>query len=561
MRAVTRRIPKECAIIACLFGAAPTGLLYGFSLYSEALRSKFDLTDGELLNISTLPSAMGFCGPFVGAAAQSLSPVAALMIGAAIMASCQGMMYAVAAGAVQLGNVAIALPVLSCVSYIGMATITSVVFSIPVHHFQHRRGEAIALVKAFVGLAGAAVAQIYWLWIGYRSDLKPSDPESLTGILLWVCVIVVTVFVCAVLMPAKAVNDPAKESRPRLNVLFWMLLAWGVCATVVGVVHLPVVHRILAVSLLVLLVAPLVLLAIWGCSGERTSAAPAEACFEREESAGFWQMIRSLDAWCLFLSYLGTIGGGLFLSSSLAQILKAGGNSTTEANVLAQTLYSTGNMLGRLTGMGPSDAIVRRGLPRPLFVGALLLGMAFSNFMFLLLPAAGGSEVIIAVAAFAGGMSFGSTWPHMVIITSEIFGSRNLQTNYMFYDGCVACVGSLVFARFLASAVYQANVGPDNECVGGSCFRITHLVVLLTNVVGLLGVTAVCCRNAKLYVSIGESIRDAATGSKTLLEVREQSLPTFAAGQSLSSGADDSIVHKEPVASNEASGACMRSAS
>ena len=45
--------------------------------------------------------------------------------------------------------------------------VSSIAFSTPVVHYQHRRGEAVALVKSFVGLGGAAGAK-----------LKPASPMT-----------------------------------------------------------------------------------------------------------------------------------------------------------------------------------------------------------------------------------------------------------------------------------------------------------------------------------------------------------------------------------------------
>lgn len=32
-------------------------------------------------------------------------------------------------------------------------------------------------------------------------------------------------------------------------------------------------------------------------------------------------------------------------------------------------------------------------------------------------------------ACFAGGLSFGAIWPHLVLLASELFGSANLAVN------------------------------------------------------------------------------------------------------------------------------------
>lgn len=225
-------------------------------------------------------------------------------------------------------------------------------------------------------------------------------------------------------------------------------------------------------------------------------------------------MAKTLECWCFFFCCIAVVGGGLMLSNSLSAILTAAGNPSSDANILAETLYSTGNMLGRLTCMLPSDLVVRRGFPRPLMIVLILMGMATSHGLFLILPTTDGSEVLIAPAAFIGGYSFGSMWPHMVIITSEVFGTKFLPDNYMLYDGGSTFLGSIVLSRILAGSVQEAHTLPGSKtCLGAGCFQITHVVVLALNLLGIIAALVMVRKSAPVYRHIHQSLCAAARGA------------------------------------------------
>jgi MFS family permease len=121
-----------------------------------------------------------------------------------------------------------------------------------------------------------------------------------------------------------------------------------------------------------------------------------------------------------------------------AQIIESCGASTELVPTVVQ-LFASGNMLGRLLCNIPSDGLVRRGYPRPLFVGAIA-GLAAVAQLSLLAAAyqpdgrVGGSlqSVLLLFGAGTGGLAFGALWPHFVVLSSELFGSAYLSTNCEF---------------------------------------------------------------------------------------------------------------------------------
>merc|ERR1712217_349160 len=127
-----------------------------------------------------------------------------------------------------------------------------------------------------------------------------------------------------------------------------------------------------------------------------------------------------------------------------------------------------------------------------------------SHSAFVTLPYCSSAPVsLVAIAALLGGYCFGALWPHLVVITSEIFGTRYLARNYMFIDGSMFLVGGFCLARLLTSSVYQAHAKQDGQCVGASCFFLTHMLVIGLCGLGIISAAIVSCFSKTLYRSIG----------------------------------------------------------
>ena len=79
--------------------------------------------------------------------------------------------------------------------------------------------------------------------------------------------------------------------------------------------------------------------------------------------------------------------------------------------------------------------------------GSRLYGVAFINALMVLghilfyyaatgVPKDGSlQEFLLVVGTFGISYAFGAIWPHLVVLSSELFGSIHLPQNYMFYDG------------------------------------------------------------------------------------------------------------------------------
>lgn len=500
----------ESALIGSLFAAMPCGQGYGFSIYSEAMQHQLQLTGGQILSVNTLNTIVCAFGPIWGALARQLGPALALLVGGAAMCFNLTSQYLISSKAVTLGiPPVITLVLLSCVGQFGQQLTTAVAFTTPVKYYQQRRGIATSVAKSFVGLGGVCIAQVFWLAVSGEPDFDKLGPDALLDLLLWAGVVVIGCLGGALLIPKEPNPDPKKESDFRLGLLFWILLAWGICTSVLALITNHTAHLIIAIVLIAALLFLPVLLAFWTIKGPVfNSGGSASGSFESPTIMNFQAMIRTSECWCLFVCSVAVCGGGVVISNSMSDILTAAGNQSDDANVLANTLFSTGNMLGRLLCMLPSDRLVRRGLPRPLAISVVVIIMAIAHALFLFLPAAGGSQLIFAPAAFLGGFSYGSLFPHMVVLTSELFGTKYLPDNYMLFDGGTNFLASIVLSRMLAGGVLDAHTPsmPGSVCIGSGCFAVTHVVLLVLNMLSI-PVALLMARNSRpVYRHIHQSL-------------------------------------------------------
>jgi len=83
-----------------------------------------------------------------------------------------------------------------------------------------------------------------------------------------------------------------------------------------------------------------------------------------------------------------------------------------------------------------------------MIIGHLLFIYASSG---LLLADGALQHLVLVTAAGSCGLSFGAIWPHLVVLVSELFGSDNLASNYMAFDGGCAALGTIVLANYIPS--------------------------------------------------------------------------------------------------------------
>ena len=407
----------------------------------------------------------------------------------------------------------IAFVCLSILTFLGQQILSSACFTAPVQHFPTSRGQVAALVKSFVGLGGAVVTESYVVLFGTPTP----EPTAFNALLLWAsCVISVTI--AATLVMPRAVDPGANEPQGLLNMLFPTITLLGIFATVASLFKaVKEIHDILVVGMLLFALVPgfIILGGGGGSDDPERRAADARrpkgaAGFEAKDHR-FVETIATLDAWLFVFTGVVVVGSGTVIATNISQIIESAGASGGLLPTCV-TLFSTGNLLGRLLCMVPSDAFVRHGLPRPLFVALIAALAALAHGAFyaasaLMEPSSSFQAAALVGGAGASGLAFGAQWPHFMVVTSELFGSKHLPTNYMFVDGMSGAFGTMLLANVIPSRIYAAASDGANDCQGPECFAPTHLIISALCISASVCAATLAYRSVPLYSQIASAMQ------------------------------------------------------
>ena len=372
------------------------------------------------------------------------------------------------------------------------------------------RAVTTAAVKSFVGLGGISVSEFYRTLFG-----RPTrDPGALRCLLLWSGVNLLCATIAIVAMPARlgrlhtsapavgndmVVLAPPAEPKRALHAVVVEIAVLGMLSIVTPLMPDGAAHDAMVALMVGMALLPIALALGVGrkrgallldmpasasvpLAGESAEAPPPPPPVARQQTEAlqqftFVEMVRTPEAWLLWYAGTVLIGAGGFIVTQVSFIIHAAGAESTfrgHAVTSAVTIFSASNLLGRLAFPLLSDALfARRGRARPWMVAAIQLTMATAQLLFLLLasPAcahrSGAQSALILLASALGGLSFGAIWPHLVILSSEIFGSTHLTTNYLFLDGGGGAIGNVVLGALVPSIIYQRALNRAMPTAGG----------------------------------------------------------------------------------------------
>ena len=525
--------PARRVLFAGLYSGMTAGCFYGFGIYSPALKKHFALSQQQLMNINTIPYAFGVFSFFWGMVTKKMGPTFSMWVGGTLLTTSQVFMYSLGTSWVELPAYLpppITLVATNCVTYWGMQLVSSAAFTAPILHFPQYRGDVASIVKSFVGVSGSVTTTLFVLIWG----TPKGDQTALNALLLWASISAVMNFAAGACVP-RSYDAASARSEPRrmLTALFWTLAMLGVLGLFSHGHAGSLVHNVVISLLIILSIAP-VLVIFSGLTGDSdvyatvdhdphtcpatmspATAAPKKpaAMFESPQQYSCTEVLGTLDAWLFVFVGVVVVGSGTFFATNCAQIISSSGAST-ELVPTTITLFSSGNLLGRLLCNIPSDTMVRHGWPRPLFLVALAAGAAVAQVALLFaarLPAESEEQsMLLQFGAGLCGLAFGAIWPHFVVLSSELFGSTHLSSNYMFFDGTAGAIGTLLLANALPSLIYQAASKGSLDCEGPFCFGPTHAIIagLCTAAAGAAGAMAV--RSVALYRQISAAQRQSA---------------------------------------------------
>ncbi|KAG8068323.1 hypothetical protein GUJ93_ZPchr0005g15473 [Zizania palustris] len=199
-----------------------------------------------------------------------------------------------------------------------------------------------------------------------------------------------------------------------------------------------------------------------------------------QDEVGGLRLLRRLDFWLYFVSYMFSGTLGLVFLNNLGQIAESRGLSDPSTLV---SLSSSFGFFGRLLPAFLDYYTAKSGysISRTGSMAALMAPMAGAFFLLL-----GASDMFLYTSTAVVGTCTGAISSVAVSATSELFGRKNFGVNHNVLVANIP-VGSLCFG-YLAAFLYQKEARGGSRCVGAACYRDTFLLWGSTCAVG----TALC---------------------------------------------------------------------
>eukprot|EP00873_Tetraselmis_striata_P015393 jgi/Tetstr1/435657/TSEL_024557.t1 len=479
-----------------------SGLQYSFSVYSESLKERHGLSQGQVNAVGTCIN-FGNCvtGILAGAifdaisasSRPALAPKVSCGLALLLAAATYPALWALATG--------------RCGPFCDATAL-----AVSVQNFPRFRGQVVGQLKAFVGLSAS-------LHLVAFAAFPASDPANFLILQTVASLLYIAIgLACQNVVPFKQVEEVAQPGGTQRK--FVVTFVWGMAlAVTVGaasVVPVPHYGEVLMACGVVALFGSLLLwmpvsagsllarpepsvsspflhdpllpsdddseAAPQLCAADRDGGDEAKSLLEQLPEVAPFEAWRSSEFWMLYLVVLTGTGAGLAFVNNLGQLVVSYGGKNGDQNIFV-ALFSVCSCLGRsMLGEASQRLLVARGTPRPAFLAlscVLTTAACVVN--------SHGSLGALYAGAVAGGFAFGSFWSLMPAVLSEIFGTRFFATIYS--SICTAPgLGSLLLATGLTSYVYESKAkdhGTGTTCAGPDCFRGAFFLIGLMSLCGM----------------------------------------------------------------------------
>ncbi|CAH8365605.1 unnamed protein product [Eruca vesicaria subsp. sativa] len=376
-------------------------------------------------------------------------------------------------------------------------------------NFSDYGGTAVGIMQGFLGLSGAILIQLYHAVSG--------EGNPATFILLLAIVPTLVIFLT---MPFVRVYETVRTSDKKhldgLSIISLIIAAYLMfIITVQNVVGLTRSMQILSFVLVILLLASPLLVAVRALREEKQTLmamdhpvldtsvlliSPSSNIFPDgednvvREDSNILEAMSTINFWLLFLAMLCGMGSGFATINNIRQIGESLRYSTVQLNSLV-SLWSIWNFLGRFGAGYISDTFLHKhSWPRPVFMALTLGVMAVGHVV-----VASGLQGSLYVGSVLIGMAYGSQWSLMPTITSEIFGIRHMGTIY-FTISIAGPVGSYLLSVKVIGYFYDKVASEvDNSCFGSQCFRTSFVIMACVALFGSLVAFVLLFRTKKFY--------------------------------------------------------------
>ncbi|XP_020212347.1 protein NUCLEAR FUSION DEFECTIVE 4 [Cajanus cajan] len=408
-----------------------------------------------------------------------------------------------------------------------------------VKNFPGSRGSILGLLKGYVGLSGAIIAQLYHAFYGDH------NPQALILLIAWLPAAVSFLFLPTIRI-MNTIHQP-KDNRVFYHLLY-ISLGLAVFLMVLIVVQNKVsfsrieyiVDGLVVFSFLLLPLALVFREEINQLKSKTmadsepqlkvvtevmphpnvqqevkaTTSSHEESCCagnilkppKRGEDYTILQALFSIDMLILFIATTFGAGGTLTAIDNLGQIGHSLGYPSKSTTTFV-SLVSIWNYLGRVAaGYASEIFLTKYKVPRPYMLTLVLLLSCVGHVLIAL-----GVPNSLYLASVIIGFCFGAQWPLMFAIISEVFGLKYYSTLYNF-GAAASPVGSYILNVKVAGVLYdkealkqlkakglKREAGKDLTCVGVECYRMAFIIITASTLVGCFASFVLAMRTRKFY--------------------------------------------------------------
>nr|ACG29621.1 nodulin-like protein [Zea mays] len=512
-----------------------------FPVYSSQLKELKHITQVQLNFLAFASDAGKLFGWFSGVAALYLPLWLVAFVGAAFGLVGYGVQYLFLDSA---GLRYWHLFLLTSLAGNGICWINTVCYLLCMRNFGSSSRVAVSLATSYLGLS----AKVYTSLADSIPGLVASGSKAKTYLLLNAVVpMLVAVAVAPSLRVVELRSEASTESDAAFLVMFAITLATGACAVVGSIGSTSgsggLSSREHVISLGVLLATPVliplalrvreslnkiratkrenrihdlgadddagagagVVIDVGGAGPESKEGDGDGGVSEKpREEIGGLRLLRKLDFWLYFFSYMFSGTLGLVFLNNLGQIAESRRLGQTSTLV---SLSSSFGFFGRLLPSFLDYYSAKSGysISRTGSMASLMAPMAGAFFLLL-----NSSDFFLYLSTAVIGTCTGAIASVAVSATSELFGAENFGVNHNVVVSNIP-VGSLCFG-YLAAYLYQraARGSSSHQCIGAACYRETFAVWGATCAVGTLLCAVLYARGRRRRAAPpGEVIRTA----------------------------------------------------
>ncbi|KAG1365648.1 protein NUCLEAR FUSION DEFECTIVE 4 [Cocos nucifera] len=477
-----------------------------FPVYSSQLKELKSISQVQLNFLAFASDAGKLFGWFSGVAAIFLPLWLVSLIGATFGLIGYGMQF------LFLENTHLSywhLFMLTALAGNGICWINTGCYLICIQNFPSDSHVAVGLSTSYIALS----AKVYTV-LADAIFQKPSHRLKAYLLLNATVPTLVTLLVSPFLRKTETKNKA--RSSWGFMVMFAITLATGICA-VFGSIKSKSREHVMSLGLL--LIAPLVvplamkyreaIEGIWWTKRERRvhditvdevetgervidlelEGRAVDGKVEGSVEVGGFQLLKKLDFWLYFFSYMFSATLGLVFLNNLGQIAESRRFSKTSTLV---SLSSSFGFFGRLMPSLLDYHSTKSGymVSRPAFMATLMAPMAGAFFL-LLNP----GRLFLYLSTAIIGACTGAITSLAVSATPELFGTKHFGVNHNIVVTNIP-IGSFVFG-YLAALLYQSGAEGSYSCTGSGCYEKTFIILGSTCSLAALLCTVLYARTRK----------------------------------------------------------------